>query len=161
MTTPPNAEEDSEVQERLVRVETKCSIPDCTKGGKIARGWCSRHYKRWQIHGDPLFVHPFAAGPGRAGANHPMWKARSIGYTAAHLRISAEKGPAREYACVDCAGPAAEWSYTGADPAPLTDDVGRTYSDDPAFYVARCASCHRRHDGGWWESHDDDVVTHA
>lgn len=31
----------------------ECSIPDCSK---IARGhgWCSAHYSRWRLHGDPL-----------------------------------------------------------------------------------------------------------
>jgi hypothetical protein len=30
-----------------------CSIDDCD-GSVIGRGWCSKHYKRWQVHGDPL-----------------------------------------------------------------------------------------------------------
>lgn len=29
-----------------------CSIEDCSQP-VLARGWCGRHYKRWQIHGDP------------------------------------------------------------------------------------------------------------
>lgn len=33
-------------------VPKTCSIPECEK--KIsARGWCSTHYSRWRIHGDP------------------------------------------------------------------------------------------------------------
>lgn len=34
-----------------------CSIPDC---GKVVacRGWCSGHYQRWQVHGDPLLGKP-------------------------------------------------------------------------------------------------------
>lgn len=31
----------------------KCNIENCEKN-VIARGWCHTHYKRWQIHGDPL-----------------------------------------------------------------------------------------------------------
>jgi hypothetical protein len=30
-----------------------CSIPDCTKPIE-ARGYCPKHYRRWQRHGDPL-----------------------------------------------------------------------------------------------------------
>jgi len=29
-----------------------CSIPECEKNVS-ARGWCSTHYSRWRIHGDP------------------------------------------------------------------------------------------------------------
>lgn len=32
----------------------KCSIDGCEKGEPIVRGWCKRHYRRWQRHGDPL-----------------------------------------------------------------------------------------------------------
>jgi hypothetical protein len=32
----------------------------CTICGKpmIGRGWCSKHYERWRIHGDPLYEPP-------------------------------------------------------------------------------------------------------
>lgn len=32
---------------------TLCSIPNCTNAAR-ARGWCSKHYHRWQRYGDPL-----------------------------------------------------------------------------------------------------------
>lgn len=39
-----------------------CSIDDC--GTKVAaRGWCSRHWQRWQKHGDPHIVYPPSNGP--------------------------------------------------------------------------------------------------
>lgn len=31
-----------------------CSIPDCGNAGKLTRGWCTKHYQRWQNNGDPL-----------------------------------------------------------------------------------------------------------
>src|SRR5690625_2170271 len=30
-----------------------CSIDGCPQR-KVARGWCSKHYRRWQRHNDPL-----------------------------------------------------------------------------------------------------------
>jgi hypothetical protein len=41
-----------------------CSIDGC-EAAKFSRGWCSRHYSRWQRHGDPLIetrTPPIAAG---------------------------------------------------------------------------------------------------
>ena len=31
-----------------------CAVSDCGKGGKLTRGWCQKHYQRWQVHGDPV-----------------------------------------------------------------------------------------------------------
>jgi hypothetical protein len=33
-----------------------CSIGDCDNGGQLRRGWCQKHYRRWQQHGDPLIA---------------------------------------------------------------------------------------------------------
>jgi hypothetical protein len=32
-----------------------CSVEAC-QNPAIARGWCHKHYKRWQLHGDPMAV---------------------------------------------------------------------------------------------------------
>lgn len=32
----------------------ECSIDGCSAAA-IARSWCAKHYKRWQVHGDPSF----------------------------------------------------------------------------------------------------------
>lgn len=32
-----------------------CSIEGCGRDGKLTRGWCGTHYKRWRVHGDPLW----------------------------------------------------------------------------------------------------------
>lgn len=34
-----------------------CSIEGCGGGGKIRRGWCSRHYEHWRTHGHPTVPH--------------------------------------------------------------------------------------------------------
>ena len=33
----------------------KCKIPECENPSRN-RGWCHKHYKRWQVHGDPNYV---------------------------------------------------------------------------------------------------------
>lgn len=34
----------------------KCKIKDC-EGGAYCRGWCKKHYTRWERYGDPNIVH--------------------------------------------------------------------------------------------------------
>lgn len=41
-----------------------CSIPGCTNPVK-ARGWCCRHYQRWEATGDPVLT-PTAVRHGHA-----------------------------------------------------------------------------------------------
>lgn len=36
------------------RSHRPCSIDGC-EGRAVTRGWCAKHYVRWQRHGDPLF----------------------------------------------------------------------------------------------------------
>lgn len=68
-------------------------------------------------------------------------------YAYAHDRVRGEKGPARDHACVDCGGQAAEWSYDGLDPDELVDPGGRRYSFNPGRYQPRCYDCHATFDG--------------
>lgn len=35
------------------RTKKLCSVDGCENSGKLRRGWCDKHYKRWQVHGDP------------------------------------------------------------------------------------------------------------
>ena len=35
-------------------MRAKCSVEDCPNTID-AKGWCHKHYKRWQDHGDPLY----------------------------------------------------------------------------------------------------------
>lgn len=31
-----------------------CAVQGCTDQGRLIRGWCYRHWRRWKVHGDPL-----------------------------------------------------------------------------------------------------------
>lgn len=77
-------------------------------------------------------------------------------YEAAHDRLRADRGPASNYACVDCGRPALHWSYNHDDPAELISDVrdatGCAYSMDPNSYSPRCVPCHKRFDIGYINS---------
>lgn len=44
--------------------QATCSVDGC-EAVMIARGWCHRHYKRWQTHGDPLVVQGFRSDADR------------------------------------------------------------------------------------------------
>lgn len=123
-----------------------CSVHGC-EGEVKGQGLCGMHYERWSKHGDPTVVKK----PGSpSGPTHPTWKGTDIGYTGAHRRVVRLRGPAAQYACVDCGKTAEDWSYDNADPNELIGSDpwdGIAYSADPAHYWPRCRSCHRKHDG--------------
>ena len=72
-------------------------------------------------------------------------------YITVHHRVEALRGKASLHTCVDCGGPASDWSYDHSDPEPLTEitNGGRTiaaYSTDLNCFEPRCRSCHVRFD---------------
>lgn len=67
------------------------------------------------------------------------------GYTGIHHRLVRQRGSAKKHTCVGCRGRAFDWSYDYRDPNDLTSDEGR-YSLNLERYVARCRSCHVKHD---------------
>ncbi|MGW5239489.1 hypothetical protein ACWEOW_11200 [Monashia sp. NPDC004114] len=79
---------------------------------------------------------------------------RPIAYNTAHVRLKAWRGTAREYACVDCGGPAAQWSYSGSGRHEMrgtkTNQWGQvievSWSTEVADYSPRCIPCHNTHD---------------
>lgn len=107
-----------------------CAVPECPRGA-TTKGYCNKHYMRMRRRGDTSDRYLLADG--------------TVGYATAHRRVSRLRGKARDQACVDCAAPAAEWSYEGGDPNELPGGHG-PFSHDPAFYVARCLRCHRKRD---------------
>lgn len=102
--------------------EGECDRPSHTKG------WCITHYSQWNRLGEVQPIQ-FTHGSG--------------GYDPTHQRIRRLLGPASDQTCVDCNGPAAEWSYNHDDPNEKTGRGGSVYSRDPKCYSPRCVLCHR------------------
>jgi hypothetical protein len=82
------------------------------------------------------------------GSNSATWKGDGVQYKTVHLRLKAERGPAKMHACVDCGRPARDWSHdnTGAMADAVGWYEGLTYDTDPETYAPRCRSCHVKHD---------------
>jgi hypothetical protein len=57
-------------------------------------------------------------------------------YDVWHNRVKKVRGPASDYCCIDCGGPAEDWST--ADPSS---------NDAWVRFQPRCRKCHRRYDG--------------
>lgn len=137
--------------EKLVNLRAKdpavlCELDGCNGVRRYGSKWCEKHAARIRRHGDPAAVRPNRDPNPR--------------YLAAHKRIYRLRGPAAGQVCVDCAGPADQWSYDHADPAERTELVISKWPDtthlvrfsiDPDHYQPRCYSCHatfdKRHDG--------------
>lgn len=60
---------------RSDRKVKKCSISDCPNKHK-ARGWCDKHYQRWERHGDPEYLEPLMLPNGKQP--HRIWKAAVV-----------------------------------------------------------------------------------
>jgi predicted nucleic acid-binding Zn ribbon protein len=58
-------------------------------------------------------------------------------YAVWHKRVRKARGPASGYACIDCGGPARDWSTVDL----ASDDVR-------VRFQPRCRKCHRHYDGG-------------
>lgn len=121
-----------------------CGVDGCSEP-HVAQGYCRTHYRRWKRWGDPLYVRPNPSGP-----DHPAYVAdEDAGYSVAHARVRKARGKASDHLCVDCGKQANEWSYVGGAPNERVDSYGGKmlpYTTNPAYYVARCHSCHVRFD---------------
>lgn len=73
---------------------------------------------------------------GLRGPETSQWKGDRAKYRAVHARIVNERGRADEHTCVDCHGPARDWSYKRR----------KGYSTNIADYEPRCTKCHRAYD---------------
>jgi len=132
-----------------------CSIAECASRSH-ARGYCTKHYRRFMTTGDPLKV-IVPHGRGRTRLIEPT-------YGAVHKRLERERGRASEHLCAACGNRAQEWSYDGGDPNELTEVLEKRpikYTTDLERYSPRCRKCHRhldeslcrnRNEKGQWAS---------
>lgn len=121
------------------RVKGTCKAPDCRRQHH-SHDFCTMHLVRWQKNGDPTVVGERGGRPLKGDI--PTWGA-------IHRRLSRTRGPARNHDCVDCGGPAREWSYNGKDDGELMGKSGRfevAFSENLDNYEPRCCSCHRKFD---------------
>jgi len=63
-------------------------------------------------------------------------RSRSPSYDVWHRRLKKARGPASDHLCIDCGGPAEDWSTA----EPGSNDVRLRFQP-------RCRKCHRRYDG--------------
>lgn len=123
---------------RLVRM---CSVADCHSRAR-SLGYCEKHYTRFTRTGDPLATKTQSRGH---GPDNPNWIGDDISYIGVHARLLRYRGPARNFSCADCGGPAMDWSYDHQDPHEKQGDKG-PYSTDLDCYDPRCKRCHIRLD---------------
>lgn len=120
-----------------------CRVADCSRRVRSGKSeWCETHYYRIRRNGDPYKVRP-STPPLREKSPH--WVGDQVTYIGMHFRIRRVQGSARQYACADCGGGAAEWSYDHAD-ADERESKHGPYSVDMAHYEPRCKSCHTSFD---------------
>lgn len=81
------------------------------------------------------------------------YRKKVVSYYGAHVRLRKERGKARDHRCVDCKGPADEWSLTDRSNVLVDARDGSTYSLKLDDYDPRCRSCHR--------SRDDNKAAHG
>ena len=67
---------------------------------------------------------------------HHNWTGDQASYSARHQRLRAIRGSASQFPCVDCQGPAVDWSQ-------VTGSTGLDVYED---YAPRCRSCHASYD---------------
>lgn len=109
------------------RVPAVCANPACCRPftARIVKGKLTRFCSQ------PCWL---AARPNPSGADHPAYQG-GTNYWATHGRVRKARGPAKNYPCTDCSGPARDWSLIhGRDGA------------DPADFEPRCRKCHIAYD---------------
>lgn len=151
-----------------------CAVEDCDKH-LYARGWCLSHYNKWRAYGtptpEPKSVEPHycecgepVTSRGLCRAHYYHWhrenlegsdvpinnKKDVVKYLSMHIRIKRARGRASTYECVDCLGPARDWSLKHDAQDTIAEESGRyagsRYSLDVYDYEPRCGNCHKAYD---------------
>lgn len=117
----------------------ECKIGGCGKTVSGKGAYCSAHAARIAKDG--------TAGDPVTRTNDGIPRT----YSRAHNRLKEVRGVAVDHRCVDCGGPAADWSLK-RDALNVSIQVGGkrdglAFSSDPEDYEARCKLCHAAHDG--------------
>ncbi len=74
----------------MTDVERTCSVDGCDRGGKLARGMCQLHYKRWQTHGDAsVTAYTWGVNKSTCKVDGCARPAHAKGYCQSHYRTLA------------------------------------------------------------------------
>jgi len=128
------------------------------KSGAAQSCGCSRGQPRYQhkqcpVCGTPAMIRRDRQSCSRACGYQLARAARQAAnpsYAVWHKRVQIARGPARDYACVDCGGRAADWSTVN----PSSDDV-------QVRFQPRCRKCHRSYDGTIGQGNPRAILTDA
>jgi hypothetical protein len=114
----------------------KINDEDCCSHGRLTRGLCDTHYRRWWKHGDPLVVLPNVYAPPTSGiAGRP--RITNPGYAALHLRVTTDRGKADRCIIYLC--------HTGSTTYQWAN-ISRRYTDVWDF-MSMCIPHHEQYDG--------------
>lgn len=126
---------------RYKLVKTECLEDDCTEVAST-KGRCKKHYHlHWYYNRPVRPVNP----------THHAAKVE-VGYSAAHGRVRAARGHARDYLCAcGCGQQATDWALkAGSENRLYGSNNGRptrtAYSLNPYDYQPMTADCHKRYD---------------
>jgi hypothetical protein len=128
-----------------------CGAMFVTKRHEVARGggkYCSRACADAERPGFPP-DHAERMRIERKGSGNPAFRGDRIGLAAAHDRVRALRGYAREHKCVECGGQARDWALShDVEETCVAPRTGRLYSLNIDDYMPMCRRCHVHYDHG-------------
>lgn len=135
---------------------TICIVDGCNKIGHTKK-YCHAHYAKILRYGSIDYNKKNI----KKGSAHYAWKDKPS-YGAVHARIKRYRGFANQFNCIDCNGPAQDWSLNLNCNYELIEERGRLVpiSYNTNDYDPRCKRCHGIYDGwienlSWWNEYAD------